>query len=418
MKIESKHGTKIPKYAVGAALLAATTLIGGCDWGYGPGSGPTIKDPDDDRDEERYVEYMGDTTVGEDYWNEYYPDDPVEPSTEITSSGFDLTSVSNGYGLRSEQYNLFMNKIDELEASEPGAYKYAIGAAENRKTETYYFVLMAVKGVYVKCYTVSDHEMIELDSNPGDLKVSTQGALSYEDIKKLPCLVDTWYLLHEEVKETGIQANMNTPIVDSIEDGEYYGELVGISEDGTSVLLKLGKPVILDYDYIDKEVAPFDEIGFKDFIKTVDKVEAEDQRYGLVITSPTYDFGTEFAVVSYYTIRGRTNKGYICYDYMYWAEDYVIIELPLAKDCKVFNYGEYYNSQKVIESDWYENGDPMTRTLYFNHLITNKEFYPYDSGWITIPPFLRVKSKSEATAYSVIVEDGQVKVLELNASPY
>ena len=103
---------------------------------------------------------------------------------------------------------------------------------------------------------------------------------------------------------------------------------------------------------------------------------------------------------------------------MYWAEDYVIIELPLAKDCKVFNYGEYYNSQKVIESDWYENGDPMTRTLYFNHLITNKESYPYDSGWITIPPFLRVKSKSEATAYSVIVEDGQVKVLELNASPY
>ena len=414
MKIESKHGTKIPKYAVGAALLAATTLIGACDGDY-------WKKPVHDNNDDHIVEYMGDTTVCEDYW-----DDPVVNSdvddkdpepTDTSAFGWSSVdgAVSNAYGMRSEQYNLFMKKIDEVEESEPGAYKYAIGASKDRSTDTYFFVLMTVKGVYTTCYAVSNGELVKLDSNPGELNVSTQGARSYEDIKKLPCLVDTWYLLHDEVTETGISENLYTPIVDSIEDGEYYGEIIGISEDGTRVLLKIGKPVILDYDYIDKEVAPFGEIGFKDFIKTVEKVEIEDKGFGILITSPAYDFGTEFIVHRYHSIRGYTNKGYIYYDYTYWADDYVIIELPLAEDCKVFNYGEYYNSEKELASDWDENGDPMIRTLYFNHLITDKESYPHDSGWITIPPFLRVHYRSEAQVDSIIISDGQVKEIEMSA---
>ena len=417
MKVESKHGTKIPKYAVGAALLAAATLISGCDgdWKKGPRN-----DSDDDNDD-YVVEYMGDTTVCEDYWDDDNDTDTgtdteIESSVETTFGWSTVDGVvSNAYGLKSEQYNLFMKKIDEVEASEPGAYKYAIGASKDRKTETYSFVLMTVKGVYTTCYAVVDGELVKLDSNPGELNVSTQGALSYEDIKKLPCLVDTWYLLHDEITETGISETCLTPFVDTIEDGEYYGEIIGFSEDGTRVLLKIGKPVILDYDYIEDEVAPFAEIGFKDFIKTVDKVEIEDRGFGILITSPTYDFGTEFVVHRYYTIRGRTNKGYVYYDYKYWAEDYVIIELPLAEDCKVFNYGEYYNRNKDLASDWDENGDPMTKTLYFNHLITNKSSYPYDSGWITIPPFLRVRYRSEARVDSIIISDGQVKELEMSA---
>ena len=420
MKVESKHGTKIPKYAVGAALLAAATLISGCDgdWKKEPRN-----DSDDDNDD-YVVEYMGDTTVCEDYWDDdndtdTSTDTEIESSVETTFGWSTVDGVvSNAYGLKSEQYNLFMKKIDEVEASEPGAYKYAIGASKDRKTETYSFVLMTVKGVYTTCYAVVDGELVKLDSTPGELKVSTQGALSYEDIKRLPCLVDTWYLLHNEVTETGISENLYTPIVDSIEDGEYYGEIIGISEDGTRLLLKLGKPVILDYEYIDKEVAPFAEIGFKDFIKTVDKVEAEDKGLGIVITSPTYDYGMDFAVYRYHSIRGYTNKGYIYYDYTYWADDYVIIELPLADDCKVFNYGEYYNRNKEIGPDWDENGDSMTGTLYYKKIVNANGTYPYDSGWITIPPLLRVKYRSEAEVESIIISDGQVKEIEMSASAY
>ena len=408
MKIESKHGTKIPKYAVAAALLAATTVIGGCDETLGKNS---RIDPE--------VEYMGDTTVCEDYWG----DDDDDTNTSVTeSSNIDLSSVggavNTAYGLPSEQFSLFMSKIDEVEEGEPGAYKYAIGASKDRNTETYFFVLMTVKGVYTTCYAVSNGELVELDSNPGDLKVSTKGALSYEEIKRLPCLVDTSYLLHDEFTETGIVENLYTPHVDSIEDGDYYGEIIGITEDGSKVLLKIGKPVVFDYNHIENEVAPGGEIGFKDFLKTNDKVEFEDKHFGTVVTSATYNFESAFYLSRYTTNRGYTDKMFMYYDFNCWVDDYVIIELPLAEDCKVYNYDEYFKYGKEYDPNWDENGDPMTHTQYLVQLRKNKGTYPHDGGWIIMPSFLRTTYKSEATVYSVIVVDGQAKVIEMSAHVY
>ncbi len=405
MKVESKHGTKIPKYAVGAALLAATTLIGGCD----------LNRVTNDDSEDHTVEYMGDTAVCEDYW-----DDDTDNSTETTvETDFGLTSVngavSNQYGLNAEQYDLFMKKIDEVEETEPGAYKYAIGAAKDRNTETYYFVLMTVKGVFTTCYAVSNGELVVLDSNPGDLKVSTSGALPYEEIKRLPCLVDTTYLMHKEFTEDGVTDNPYTPYVDSIDDGEYFGEIIGLTDDGTRVLLKIGKPVILDYDYVINQVGPNEPIGFKDFIKTVDKVEYEDQTYGIVITSPTYKFDQEIALRRYRTVRGETDIVHVIYDFQFWVEDYVIVELPLAEDCKVFNYSEYRKYGKEYEPNWNENGDPMTHTQFFVQHRKEKFSYPYDGRWITIPSMLRTTYKSDAIVYSVIISDGQVKQIEMDA---
>lgn len=412
MKIEIKRGTKLPKYAVGAALLAATTLIGGCD---GDWKKPIVTS-DDDYD----VQYMGETAVGEDYWNDDTDSGTgTETTVETSETSFGWNTVeevvSSVYGLKSEQYNLFMNKIDEVEESEPGTYKYAIGASKDRKTDTYSFVLMTVKGINTTCYGVVDGVLVKLDSKPADLHVSTRGALSYDEIKRLPCLIDTSYLMHDEITEDGIIEDLYTPHVDSMEDGEYYGEILGITADGSRVLLKIGKPVILDYDYVMNEVGNGETVGFKDFIKTEEKVDYEDQTFGIVITSQTYDFGEEFVLKRYHTVRGYTEKVYVLYDYTYWTEDYVIIELPLAEDCKVFNYGEYYNANKEMDSDWYENGDPMTGTLYFNQIVNGNGTYPYDSGWITIPSYLNTSYSSEAGVDSVIISDGQVKELEMSA---
>ena len=411
MKIESRHGNNLPKSAVCAVLLAATTFISSCDGGAFRKPDPTS------------VQYEGDiqiaSDIDDDATSESSTDESSVPDDSLTGSDSILTSIGGAFGdpcvTTSEQYDLFMGKINELEKSEPGSYQFVISAAQDKTTERYFFVLITVKGVYAKCYTVVSGELTELESKPADLGISTASAKSYEDIRKLPFLVDTSYLLHNEVREEGIKKDLPTPVADTVEDGDYYGEIIGVKEDGTAVLLKIGKPVILDYNYINDEVEPGSMIGFKDFIKMNDKVEFEDKHNGIVVTSPSYDFDTVFYFDQYRTNRGITNKAYLKYDFDYWADDYVIVELPLAEDCKVYNYGEYFKAGKEYDPNWDENGDPMTHTLFFVQLRREKDSYPYDSGWIIITSDLHTSYTSKASATSVIVENGQVKILEMHA---
>jgi hypothetical protein len=93
----------------------------------------------------------------------------------------------------------------------------------------------------------------------------------------------------------------------------------------------------------------------------------------------------------------------------------VIVELPIAEDCKVFNYSEYRKYGKEYDPNWDENGDPMTHTQFFVQHRKEKFSYPYDGRWITIPSMLRTTYKSDAIVYSVIISAGQVKQIEMDA---
>ena len=156
MKIESRHGNNLPQYAVCAVLLAATTFISSCDGGAFRKPDPTS------------VQYEGDIQIASDI-----DDDATSESSTDESSVPDDSCVTT-----SEQYDLVMGKINELEKSEPGSYQFVISAARDKTTERYFFVLITVKGVYAKCYTVVNGELTELESKPAVLGISTARAKS------------------------------------------------------------------------------------------------------------------------------------------------------------------------------------------------------------------------------------------------
>ena len=136
MKIESKHGTKKPVYALGVALLASTTLLTGCPLFYAGGmdlptdpyqSTPTTEvqiegELDGFIDDPTTTTVIGDPIMG------------VFGAATGTYADFNLGRLGN-------QYTMLMNKIDEIEATAPGEFKYNITAVRDRDYDRYFFIL-------------------------------------------------------------------------------------------------------------------------------------------------------------------------------------------------------------------------------------------------------------------------------------
>ena len=86
----------------------------------------------------------------------------------------------------------------------------------------------------------------------------------------------------------------------------------------------------------------------------------------------------------------------------------MIIELPLAKDCKVFVLNEYNSDYDGIPKDWKTNGTTMQNTKFFSTIkndplvmsAKNNGWYPVESG----------------TIKSIVIENGQVTEIEAYCS--
>ncbi len=64
-----------------------------------------------------------------------------------------------------------------------------------------------------------------------------------------------------------------------------------------------------------------------------------------------------------------------------WYEDTVIVEVPIADDCKVFSRFEAYDHPDEMPEDWEENGAVMTDTFFFRDSTENDTKTPDDNGW-------------------------------------
>ena len=406
MKIEQKHGTKIPAYAAGAAMLAATTLLGGCT-GILRTAGAAETTADPETSEELVLD--GEETI--------CTDDYIDESTDVTHSdpgGYTggLTGPMADYCIRSTaQYEMFMRKIDEIEATAPGEYGYVIKSVQDDVYKYHFFVLTAYSGIFKKSYASLNGEMVELDIVPADYDISTAFAVSYEVAKSLPFLLDTESLFHDQVTLEGVKKDQLTPLVDSIEDGDYYGELLAVSDDGTRVLMKIGKPVVVSYSWANEQLQADEALGFMDFVKSNVKPKVGDFN-SIVVVSPSANSECEFYLKRYYNNRRMTDSAYLMCDFDHWVEDYVIVELPLAEACKVFNFGEYFEYKEDVPG-WGEDGDTMIRTQFFIQLKYD-ETVTRDSGWTYAWNHDHWLFEEVPEVYSVIVENGEVVMIEMN----
>ena len=391
MKIESKHGIKLPAYALGASFIAATTLLTGCPLIYAGGMETcATTDPG----------YEGDIQV---------IDDPTTVTTEPTDPVLGVFGAATGtyadFNLSKlgNQYSMFMNKIDEIEATAPGEFKYNITAVRDRDYERYFFILSTYQGMTRKHYVIYNGVWTEMADPPYYDTVKSLNALDYESVKSLPFLVDTANLKHMEVSENGIKKDQATPIVSSVSDGDYLGEIIGFSQDGTKALLKIGKPVIFPTDEL-RALKPGDRVGFLDFEVVNEKVPVDEQYYVAKVKSETYPDLGECHFDRYTNAwDGDTNKSYLMQDWEYWVEDTVIVELPLSSDCKVFNTAEFFDHSGDFPEEWAQNGFPITETYLFGLLAENEFKLPNDNGWYA----------TIADTQSVIIENGEVTRIEM-----
>lgn len=395
MKIEPKHNTKRPSYAVvGAAFVAATMLAGCTDIKLPPGTPVPASTP---------VELAGETTTEEIRYSGELTEceeeciDPVVESSYIPASG----SAADFSDVDSNQFNLFMDKIDEIEETYPGEFKFNITAAKEFRSDRKYFVLTATNGDESHYFMVFNGELIHTLDIPYGVYFDYTMLRDYEDIKEMPFLIDTQRLSHMEVTVNGKEMVYDTPLADSIEDGEYKGEIIGVSEDGTRAVFVIGKPVLFEYFPVQR-LEEGEEIGFMDFVRGHDEKELSF-RSPIPVSSPSAETDGKFTVSRYENHKGLTYDAYLMCDYTYWLDDVVIIELPLAEDCKVFSLWEHTDHPDDIPADWDENGARMSDTFFFKEFSVKNEYFPNDNGWYS----------TEGDVHSVTVTDGVVTEIEL-----
>lgn len=375
MKIEPKHNSKLPSYAVVGAAFVAAAMLTGCPAMQVEGDVQmTIPTTTDE------IQMSGELTECEDCYDDSYEDPTQVPTLPQRNSIADYADIN------SKQYMWLMDIADTVEYENPGKFRFSISAVMDYDLSTdlenpkYFFVLVAHSEDETQYYAVYEDEQVRLDEKPGMLFFDPENAYSYEEIRRLPFLISTDYLRHTEVTVNGPVRFTHTPVVLYVEDGRYAGEIIGISSDGTRALFKIGKPVVLEYFQV-KRLSEGEEIGYKDFVRGPVDEDGDSYVLPVPVQSPSSETDVKFQLDRYDDHSGRTYDGILMCELTYWYEDTVIVELPIADDCKVFSRFEAYDHPDEMPDDWKENGARMTDTFFFKDSTANDTRMPDDNGW-------------------------------------
>ena len=286
----------------------------------------------------------------------------------------------------SNQYDMFMAKIDEIEASVPGQYGYQFSIDRNC------CILTVYDGTTKVMYVISDGEIIEYVPEVQH-DYSFDPYLSYEDIRSIPFLCDTRFSF-DTLGEERVEFNSPvTDVVDSVPDGMYFGSLVGLSSDGTSALIVAGTPISFDRDEIlSLEIG--DPIGFMDFTVADIQVNEEYDYVQIDLSSESYDIGNLHLTNNPY-IDG--SELYLCEDSRDWMlQDAVIVQVPVSPSVELG--GNYENM--LYGPDGYE---PEDLVITGNALLDSGYWALLDpsygsNGWISCSGGLE----------PVMIENGQI----------
>ncbi|MBR3056362.1 MAG: hypothetical protein IKG93_00190 [Clostridiales bacterium] len=181
-----------------------------------------------------------------------------------------------------------------------------------------------------------------------------------------------------------------------IKDGTYIGSITGISEDGKTVRVQLGKTYALTADEVSKL-----EVGSKIVVENADYLPE-----GGIVVEDTTSGGADilFCQDGYALIKQEDGLYYLCMDESYFTVGTVETTLPLADDVKIEDTYELLlndEAKKAYEKEDQSGKAPIFTTYMWFYENQNDSFKPQlgSDGFY-----------SQLVAFQdVVVENGTIK---------
>ena len=308
-------------------------------------------------------------------------------------------AIADYCDIPSKQYEIFMKKIDEIEASDPGKYTYNFTAVIDNESDRYYFIMSAHYEFKKMFFVVLNGELKQLEELPYNAHPGIADGRTYKEIKSLPYLVDTKSFNHTEFDEYGrSNIDSHTPIASKLKDGEYFGEMIGVSEDGKSVMFKVGKPVVMSCDKL-KTLSPGDKVGYRDLV--LDHKEG----YFFYLKSASMIYLNSPYCERYSNFKGETDKAFLRANAENWVEDTVIVIVPVTNLCRVFDNTEYSKHYDELPENWLEKGSLLTNTRFLKALKEKVIGTKSNNGWYSV----------SFPVTSLIIKNGEATLIECHS---
>ena len=310
-------------------------------------------------------------------------------NTTPTPTPFPEPPEDDPYNYDVDCYDMFMEKIDSLEESDPGNYSYLISHEYIRSIQQSYWVLRIYHGGDFTYLILVDGELLEVDLAAGSqyFNDSPDYYFSYDEIRTVPFIYD---MLYDDyvINEEGT--------TDSIDDGMYFGSLIAISDDGRYGYFEIGTPILYDLDYVlSLEIG--DEIGYEDITVTGFYTMDDGTQW------PQLSVSEPYFSKSYYEYTGK-----VC---LCWSSDNpaiensTIVRLPISEDCEVTDIFSWLTTEESV-AEW-EATDKTGITImdsYFWYYYTSATGYGYFSnGWMV----------GHGLSYPCVITNGEVTELNL-----
>lgn len=272
-----------------------------------------------------------------------------------------------------EQYDMFMAKIDEIEASSPGQYEYQFAIEMNS------CILTVFDGTDKIMYVITDGVISDYNEDVKQYAYIPDTYLSYEEIKLIPFLCDTRFSF-DTLGEDAVDFNAPvTEVVENIPDGMYFGGLIGLSVDGTSAFIIAGTPISFDRD----EMLALDEgdpIGYLDF--TVEKIHSNsDYDYVQIdLSSESFNIGCLHLTNNNDADDSRL---YLCEESNDWMlENAVIVQVPVSPSVELGGNYEImlYGQEGYDPGDREMTGNSLLDSSYWAYISDDENNYNYSSG--------------------------------------
>ena len=194
------------------------------------------------------------------------------------------------------------------------------------------------------------------------------------------------------------------PTVETVDDGVYFGSLIGISEDGTRARFKIGEPLEFTQEFVDSlevgdALGVFDNNGTE---LTITSVSDTPNGRRLYIDDNSLFFTNAYSEF--------TDSVLICSDSVNPVTiNDVYVELPISSNCVITD--TYYmldnDNEDPVYEDWQE-GEPSGVPLFDSFFWCYENHNPWTNialtdGWYN----------ARSIAYPVVVNNGEVTGLNL-----
>ena len=283
-----------------------------------------------------------------------------------------------------DQYGIFMAQIDAIETEYPGGV-YRI---DRSYSDGYYWILVSIADHVERKYVIKNGE-IEMISEES-LEEEDSFGLTYDTIKRLPLLLET------DEYSFGL---LFDGVADTLDNGRYFGSVLGVSQDGTRLLLLVGRPMELDRSFVES-LNEGDSIGYSDYTGDITVTSIDDYGSGRL----------------YHLSNGHHLSSNYCEDedtYMVASDNdcpYVgsvtLAEVPVSPSCAVTDtFDMLYGMSDEYDPDA-PSDNPITGSYWWYMGINGNEYAQFpaaSNGWYMC----------NALAYPVVIQNGQAVSVNL-----